>query len=383
MRGDGRGPEGPDVRAFLPAAAVTGAIGGTWESVAITQCRRLYAPRVPSTRGVYLVAGTGRRRGAEVAEAWEAVLKVLAPSSGGGLPFEAFLYHSGFLATLPGPLVAPNCLGVTPLPGGDVGLWLERVGDEIGSPWPLAQYARTAAHLGALSGAIPAEGPAAPPWLPTVRLRAGAGAWDANVARLQEHRDHPLVRRAFPPAVREGLVDLLGMRAPLLDALERCPYLVCHGDAQRNNLFARRADPDGPGGRTVAIDWANFRRAPAGTDVATLVHQDLVFFRTDADRARELDRAVFDGYCAGLRAAGRALPQDAVRLAYALQLALVYGLHDLRLALDLALDERGAVWAAQHDRYAGRTREAVLDRRAAVGHFVLDLVREARALVGI
>ena len=66
-----------------------------------------------------------------------------------------------------------------------------------------------------------------------------------------------------------------------------------------------------------------------------------------------------------------------MRRAYALQLSLVYGLHDLRPALDLALDEDGRVWEAQADRYGGATREDALDARAVVAGFLLDLADEA------
>ncbi len=112
-------------------------------------------------------------------------------------------------------------------------------------------------------------------------------------------------------------------------------------------------------------------------DAATLLHQDLVHCRVDAARTPQLDRRVFRGYWRGLRAAGWRGQRRVVRAAYAIQLALVYGLHDLRPALDLALDEDGRVWEAQADRYGGCALPEVLERRAAVARFLLQLIAEA------
>ena len=84
------------------------AVGRRLVEAAVTECRAIYRPRVAATRGVYGVAGMARAAGAASGEparhrAWEAVLKVLAPASGERLPFEASLYASGALSTLPGP----------------------------------------------------------------------------------------------------------------------------------------------------------------------------------------------------------------------------------------------------------------------------------------
>lgn len=42
--------------------------------------------------------------------------------------------------------------------------------------------------------------------------------------------------------------------------------------------------------------------------------------------------------------------------------------------------EDGRVWAAQADRYGGRSLEDVLHRRQSVARFLLDVADEARAL---
>ena len=83
------------------------------------------------------------------------------------------------------------------------------------------------------------------------------------------------MRRAFPPDVVDGPRRVWAARRPVLDAVARVPVVVCRGDAQRRNLFARR-EPDGRE-RTVGIDWANVhawhvqRRAPRapGGELAT------------------------------------------------------------------------------------------------------------------
>ena len=375
MSGGGSWPVGLDAEALSSAASGTVAAG--CNDVRVGTCRSIYTPRVDATRGVYRVEGTGQRAGETLA--WDAILKVLAaptvpiagaPGVPADQPYEAFLYSSGLLAALRGGLRAPRCFGISRLPSGDVGVWLERVRDVRGRGWSLNQYALTARHLGELAGmGVPGwpDGSPWPAWLPHSRARPGAPAWRANMARLEQHQSHVAVRRLYPPTIVRRLAALAAAQEPLLDLLEAGPRAISHGDAQRNNLIVVAADRDaarsarGPADptMTVAIDWANFRGAAVGTDAATLVHQDLVHLRTDAHRARELDRAVFDGYWEGLRGAGWRGSRASVRRAYALQLSLVYGLHDLRPALDLALDEDGA---------CGRRRPTVMaGHRAKTG----------------
>jgi hypothetical protein len=72
---------------------------------------------------------------------WSLVLKISPPLRLHDDPVawnapqrEVSAYGSGFLAGLPGPLVAPRCLGLTYGPDGTVRLWLETITDEHPGP---------------------------------------------------------------------------------------------------------------------------------------------------------------------------------------------------------------------------------------------------------
>jgi hypothetical protein len=328
---------------------------------------------------VYRISGTAVAHGERTP--WSLVLKALAPPADGSLPREVFLYQSGFLASLAGGLVAPRCFAIAELPSGALGLWLEHLTDAVGPAWPVERFARAAFHLGEFSGAYTRGGELPPwPWLHRVDPSAIAGDAEKRVdliARLSETAAHPLVRRAFPPAVLEGLYRLWAARRPLLDALAQVPSVVCRGDAQRRNLFARR-DPDGRE-RTVAIDWANLHAGHVATDIATLVHQAFVYFDADIASAAHLDRAVFDAYIDGLNAGGWMGNPRAVRLAYAVRIVFGHGLSEMGPLLRVALDERRHGWAEQ---VYGKPLGQIFDRRAALARFLLQLADEALILVG-
>ncbi|MDP9480345.1 MAG: phosphotransferase [Actinomycetota bacterium] len=339
-------------------------------------CRSLWEPRIASTLGVYQITAEVTER--ESSSVCALVLKVLAAAGAGVLPREAELYDSGVLASLQGGLVAPECFGVTELPGGGVAVWLEHVEDDSGPGWPLEQFGRVASHLGylAISSAEPAASAARS--VPPRNLCALHQLCEQNLAQLEESQSHPLVRRAYPPSLTAGFRRLWEEGAAVLEAVARVPYLVCHGDAQRRNLFSRQ-DADGHE-RTVAIDWANFSTAPVAMDIATLVHYALVYFDVDAEDALELDRRVFQGYLEGLRSAGWSGGAGMARFAYAAQMSLGLGLLEIRPVLRTALDEGRHAWA---EGFYGRPLGQILDRRAAVGRFLLDLGREAQSLIGV
>jgi hypothetical protein len=299
-----------------------------------------------STRGVYLVTAELVVDGKP--SALNLVLKALARSDAGAMPREAELYRSGALSSLHGGLVAPRCFGVAQLPDGSVGVWLEHVEDAIGPVWPIARFALAAFHLGELAALDSGSAASLARRAPRRNYCALAGLIADNLDRLQRASDHPLVRRAYPPPVRDGLLALWRDRGPVLAALDRAPDTVCHGDAQRRNLFARR---DGAGPETtVAVDWANFATAPVGMDVATLVHYGPVYFDADVADVAEVDRRSCDGYLAGLRAGGWRGEPKVVRFAYAMQLALGLGLCEIHPVLRLALDASRHAWAARRER---------------------------------
>ncbi len=371
--GDDTTPLPQGIRAPMLAQVAQRALRTDRAELTGWRCRSLWEPRVASTEGVYLI--TAEVTEGERTSPCALVLKVLAAADTGLLPREAELYDSGVLASLQGGLVAPQCFGVTELPGARVAVWLECIRDDAGPGWTVDQFGLAASHLGELG--ISSTGPAAPAArsAPPRNLCALHKLCEQNLTQLEESQSHPLVRRAYPSPVAAGFRRLWEERDRVLEAMGRVPYLVCHGDAQRRNLFFRR-DAAGQE-RTVAIDWANFSTAPLAMDIATLVHYALVYFDVDAEEAAGLDRRVYLGYLEGLRMAGWRGDERAARFAYAAQMALGLGLLEIGPVLRTALDEGRHVWA---EGFYGRPVDQVLDRRAAVGEFLLELGREARSL---
>ncbi|MFQ5614419.1 MAG: phosphotransferase, partial [Anaerolineae bacterium] len=285
--------------------------------------------------GIYRFAGQGRDRGKTVP--WSLILKIIRPPAGEDDPGDwnylkrdVLVYQSGLLADLPGGLAAPRCFGITEETDGEFWLWLEEVADDIGPQWPLTRYGLAARHLGRFNGAyltgrrpLPSQ-----PWLSRGWLRSLVPQAAPQIAQLPTVLDHPLVRRLYPPDVAGGLFRLWAERETFLEALDRLPQTFCHRDAFRRNLFARR----GPDGReqTVAIDWVFAGAGAVGAEMVALVVATLGFREVEFDRAQELEIIVFEGYLAGLDAAGWGGDPRLVRFGYAAAAALRYVLGGTR-----------------------------------------------------
>ena len=91
-------------------------------------------------QGLYRFEGRAETR--DGVRPWSVVLKVCPPDTDDRDPAawdaprrEALAYTSGFLAQLPGPLVAPQCLALADRPDGSAWLWLEDISIESGSSW--------------------------------------------------------------------------------------------------------------------------------------------------------------------------------------------------------------------------------------------------------
>jgi len=241
------------------------------------------------TEGVYRLTGSGHDQGEVVR--WSLILKIIPfmperddPSERAYWKREILAYQSGLLDDLPGGLAAPRCFDVVEQPGRRFWLWLEEVADEfrsadeIGSQWPLEHYGVVARHLGQFNGAyllgrnIPSE-----PWLASGWLRSQfARASTVNgIAQLRDSMEHPLVRRVYPPHAADSVFRLWDEREAFLKALDGLPQTLCHFDAFRRNLFARRG-ADG-GYRTVAIDWAFVRTGALGEEIVAPVSASLFF----------------------------------------------------------------------------------------------------------
>ena len=292
---------------------------------------------------------------------------------------EARAYQSQLLADLPGGMAAPHCFAVEEWAGHLLWMWLEELTDHVGQPWPLARYRLAARHLGRFNGAYLAGRPLpTEPWLSRGFLRAWVTRRATAAAKLPGVREHPLVCRAFPPAVADGVLRLWRDMDTLLDALDQLPQTLCHLDANPSNLFARRG-ADGQE-QTVAIDWSSVGVAPLGVEIVSLVSSGLMRGMIELAAARELDELVFAGYLAGLREAGWQGEPRMVRFGYTAASALRYLLAFTGISLRIALREDDHAWAEQRH---GRPIEEIMDREGEWRRFLLGLADEAWELLPV
>ena len=95
----------------------------------------------------------------------------------------------------------------------------------------------------------------------------------------------------------------------MLRALEAGPQTFCHLDFYPANLFV-------DGDETVLVDWAYCGIGALGEDPGNFVPDTLLDGFAPAEAAVELERAVWDGYLAGLADAGWAGDERALRFAF-------------------------------------------------------------------
>ena len=389
MTAEGR-PRGIDaIDAELLAPAVRralrsdGAVVGGWEVTPLAGGLGLaVGAGVP-----YRVAGTAHEGAA--ARPWSLVLKILCPPSGEATFFnqpdpghptywkrEALVYRSGLLDGLPRGLAAPQCFGVVEQPDG-VWLWLEEIVDAIGPRWPLAAYGAAARHLGRFNGAY-LDGRPLPvdPWLSAGLLRPRGERlvpfWEAFPA----WREHPRFRRVWPDNLADRVHRLWEERERFLAALDRLPQVLCHADADRRNLFARRGGDGAP--ETVAIDWAFLGRGAVGEEAAPLILSSVLWGKgPEPADLPALARACYGGYLDGLRDAGWAGDERLARLGFAAAAALRFGAFAGYMEIVRADD----AMRARLEPAFGATFDDLLVRFAGVQPLVLDLADEARDLM--
>jgi hypothetical protein len=335
-----------------------------------------------SGAGVYRCSGTGQEAGQPVP--WSLILKVPHHRPGEESSAfcywkrEALAYQSGLLAALPGGMAAPHCFSVEERPDGSHWLWLEDIRENVPDRWSPEQYVAAGHHLGAFNGAYLTDRPLpAFSWLTTEWLRSWVAQFSSLIDLLHEESTwrNPLIRAAYPDPPAADLLRLWADRERFLEALDRLPRTLCHLDAWRNNLFSRMS-PEGEN-QTVAIDWAFTGIGAAGEEINALVWGTLGSFELEPEEARALDPLVFEGYLAGLRAAGWQGDARQARFGYVASSPLRYGLVSGLFGLSVALgNNQGAV-----EQRFKRPMEAIMKFWAAMTHLLLDLAEEARELL--
>jgi hypothetical protein len=341
-------------------------------------CHQLFGGAQDNSR-LFRFTGNANKQGEPVQ--WSLILKLIRwdpafedPSNIVYWKREPLAYQSRYLSTLPGRLVAPKCFAVVEQPDKTIWLWIEEVKDEIGFQWPLSRYGLAARHLGQFNGLFLTEQPLPSwPWLRSGWLRAYTAQAASGIAQLRNAGDHPLVRRIFPPDVAHNVLKLWAEREMFLDTLDHLPQTLCHRDAFRRNLFARRG-VDGQE-QTVAIDWAFVGIGAIGEEIVAPVATNVGFHEVELEEVHELEKIVFEGYLEGLNEVGWRGDPRAVRFCYAVASALRYALPIPNL--DYIFDE------SQHsvmEELFKRPFGELLDYWGNVGRFLLDLAEEARKL---
>ncbi|GII30121.1 phosphotransferase [Planotetraspora mira] len=173
-------------------------------------------------------------------------------------------------------------------------LWLEDV-QTAPVEWDLTRYAAAARALGRLAALRPADGPGTAPGLRMyVHNRVVKGALPA--LREPSLWRHPLVAPYADGLLRMDL-DILGRRIPaMLDAVDRLPHTMAHGDASPQNLLVPADAPD----QFVAIDWGWQTPVPIGFDLGQLLvglaHQGAI----EPGELPVIHRAIQASYARGL-----------------------------------------------------------------------------------
>jgi hypothetical protein len=318
-------------------------------------------------------------------EPWSVVLKIAPPPQPHANPLEwdapqreALAYNSGFLAQLSGPLVAPRCLGLITRSDGSTWLWLEEIVDERPGSWNLDRFVLAAQHLGRFNGAW-LVGDALPdhPWLSRDWLRRYIAAEGVAAATLDIAPDAaPLLRQRFPPQNAARIRQLWDDRELFLAALDRLPQTICHHDAFRRNLFARRGS-DGTE-QTVAVDWAFTGIGAVGAELAPLIVGSLLLFEVADATPQDLAEAALAGYLTGLREAGWRGKEQLARLGFLATAALLYTVGTVGFIVSLISDPARSL---AMERSEGRSMAEDVARSTELQAFQFRLADEARHLL--
>jgi hypothetical protein len=323
---------------------------------------------------------TGEAEIDRVAVPFDLVLKGWPRPPSGGDPSawnasgrELGAYASGVLDDLPGPVRAPRFLGGVET-GTSRWAWLSSLSARAVDMWSLDDFALVARHLGEMNGAWLAAGTLPDePWMSRDFLRGKLPTCAPDVLDLVRLRDDPVVARAWPPPVVRAIRRIWGERDRWLSALDELPSTFCHLDAYRRNAFLRTGPKGDP--ETCLVDWAFSGVAAVGEEIAPLVTASLYVGETTGIAPIELDRAAFNGYVAGLQAAGWSGDPALARVGYTGATVLRYLFCPTGVVVALARNQTGAL---SLEAAFGMPVEALLDRYAEVNAWIVDIADEFR-----
>ncbi|MBI4927110.1 MAG: phosphotransferase [Anaerolineae bacterium] len=291
---------------------------------------------------------------------------------------EALAYQTSLLADLPGGVRSPRCFGVNEWDD-RAWIWMEEIPGVGQAGWSLSDFQRAARQLGRFAGAYRTGQPVPDlPWLCASlfdSFYAGDGWWARFIDPDSPKNawQVPIIQQVFDVHLRAQVLRLWAEKEDFLSANRRLPHVLCHNDAHHRNL-ALRKNEEGPVELTV-IDWAFCGPGGLGNDLGQLVGTSLSYFAVDPAQAADLERAVLDGYQAGLRDAGCDGEEPLARLGYLLSLSLYWG---GTLAHEVSMHQPGTARVDTFAKY-GLPLEALLPGWTRLAGFALDRADEARA----
>jgi hypothetical protein len=272
-----------------------------------------------ATVGIYRVAGeantsTGTRP-------WSAVVKVLGAGEIGGqmdrvvAERELAVYRAGVFAVPQGGVRSPLCYVVQERNELHF-IWMEDLSGAPQAPWIPEYFIQTAYHFGKFNAHWPEQDLPDWEWLSrdTLRQQYDAPEDHESFQRLSELQKHPLVGRALPPDVLQGLLQLWEEHDELLMKVEATYKGICHGDCHPKNLFPMT--DTGAGTFTIAFDWTSVGIENLGCDIGMLLGSPVKWLELSLDEAAALVDPIFDAYVTGLAEAGWSGNEEQVRLTY-------------------------------------------------------------------
>lgn len=290
--------------------------------------------------GLYLVRGTAVAHGVE--QTWEMILKQVRQRSwtpsrrdlarqidDGGDSADDWAYWRREALALASPELAaavsagfraPACLAVEELGADRLWLWLEHVGGTPGTDWKADDLLATVEEVGAFHArSLDSVGADREwycrPFLEQAALQERFALIDLVAQATTDQALGDLVS----PADASALQALRDSHALVVARLRTMPAALLHRDLTPRNLFRTT---DG----TVAIDWGQTGRGPAGEDLATLVLTSATVDGLDPVEVGELGHSALERH----RADGRLDPVETA-LAYRLVGAYHFGLPLVRM----------------------------------------------------
>lgn len=324
-----------------------------------------------------LLLFTGQGHDGKDTKPWSVVLKILKKqdeqTDPGRVPYwkrEALAYESGWLESLPGPVMPARCYGVHHHPD-SAWVWMEHIAETTTEPWDYQDYAFAADQLGRFNGRC-ATGGLLPehPWLARDHPRAWTPLWNFDNAWR-----NPEVRRFFPEATGEHLARVWAERESFFDVLDRSPQVFSHFDYKRSNLFLRQGES---GHReVVAVDWGDCGVGALGGDLGLLVGGSAAFGDFDSAEVADLDAATFEAYMRGLREEGWHGNLDLVRVAFCAWFILYFGVIMPAWVENLLAQENREAFG----RIFRRPLEELPEHWVLLCEYSLDLADETRRLM--